>query len=177
MRKPASGGGRAAKGFAAGVLLALAVLRTTPAPPREGSTAPPGAAGRARAGQEKREGALREPLVLSPWRAEETHEAHGGNASALPSRGEPANVDVDARARALLAEHLHLLVAQPLLQQLPYRDRTLGIALASVTSDGEPVLVVAFRGSFDGARKDLRAQLARLHDRGTEYELRYVALR
>ena len=97
-------------------------------------------------------------------------------APATAVHGEAKNRDPDARERALREEHLRLLAAEPLLQLLPYRDVRLGIALASVTLRGEPVLLVTYRGRIGPARRDLSDLLARLGDRGSEYALRFRAL-
>jgi hypothetical protein len=151
--------GQAATGFAIGLLLALAFLHSTARTDRNRSSAP------------------RAPAILEPPLNPGRRGDPPPSGSVRRSRREPLNVDVDAHVRALLAEHTRLLTTQPLLQHLPYRDRRLGIALAGATGWGEPVLLVAYRGSAGDARRDLRALLARVHDRGSEYALRYIALR
>jgi len=85
------------------------------------------------------------------------------------------NVDADARDPTLRAEHLRLLARRPLLQRLPYRDPRIGVALVG-GSGGELVLRVAYVGIRSAARADYDRLLARLHDSGGGYTLRFQAV-
>jgi hypothetical protein len=134
--------------FAGGLIVALAIAHGTPA---SEPSRPWGGGG----------GIAADPRVAAPTGA---------------VYGEVLNRDPDARERALREEHLRLLVAEPLLQRLPYRDPRLGITLAGVTRRGEPVLLVTYQGGIGAASRDLRALLARVRDRGGEYALRFRAL-
>jgi hypothetical protein len=89
---------------------------------------------------------------------------------------EAANADPDASDPALRRAHVAALAARPFLQRLPYRDREVGVALDSVTPQGTPVLLVTFLGTLRAARLDIGAVLARSHDPGSEYELRFERL-
>ena len=103
--------------------------------------------------------------------------------NAVPQRGpDPAptereeNTDPDADEPRVGAEHVRLLVAEPFLQRLPYRDREVGVALSGLTGGSKPLLLVTYRHSAAAAREDLRAVLTRLADPGTEYAWRFRPL-
>jgi hypothetical protein len=113
----------------------------------------------------------RSERILAPPRS--TPPAPSGHATARSKPSGRINVDPDSSDPALLHEHLALLAARPFLQRVPYRDDEVGVALDSVTPRGTPVLLVTFYGTLPAARRDLRAALARSHDRGNEYELRF----
>jgi hypothetical protein len=116
----------------------------------------------------------RSERILRPERATSTEQSR-------PTAGryqatEPANVDPDASDPALRRAQLAALAARPFLQRLPYRDRDVGVSLDTVTPRGTPVLLVTFLGTLPAARRDMRAVLARSHDAGSEYELRFERL-
>jgi hypothetical protein len=93
-----------------------------------------------------------------------------------PARGAHAaqtNIDPEAGDPGLWREHLALLAARPFLQRLPYRDRELGVALQNVNLQGMPVLLVTYLGTLRAAQQDIGSVLARAHDPGNEYKLRF----
>jgi len=112
-------------------------------------------------------------MVLTPLRPQRGMQPDPDGARSESQQAAPVNLDPDARDHTLWARHARLLRIEPLLQRLPYRDRQLGVQLGGVARFGRPLLLVIYRGSLRAAREDMRALLARFHDEGSEYALRY----
>lgn len=83
------------------------------------------------------------------------------------------NIDPEATDPVLRAEHQKFLESRPLEQHLPYRDHEIGADVMNITPSGKLVVLVTYIHSQQAAQRDIDGLMARYHDPGTGYVIRY----
>jgi hypothetical protein len=86
---------------------------------------------------------------------------------------DPSSLEPDTTVKGLRARHQQILRERPVFQHLPFRDHEIGVDIFDVSAQGKLILRVTYLNSLRAAKRHLSALMARYHDPGSEYEVRY----